>query len=270
MKSVLTKNQKKKFTKINVLWQGEKVDIIATLRYDDECGNGHNTLSVTGEIYKTGKRSDRAMISCGCIHDAVSKHFPELKHAIQYHLVSSDGPMHYIANTLYNASDKDCWGYRKGQACRWSTRIKFGDFPMLFDVDSAMLRMIESRPNWSKIKIQEHKHQKDPKTYGSKFRFSHYIKFCKTKHNDAWYNCSHNDKAKIEAFLECCRKYPIEIVKTPTEYSQGKIPDLKAARNCAIWPEAKLSDLTEENLNKRLPKIIKKLKKIVESFNMVF
>lgn len=39
--------------------------------------------------------------SGGCIHDEVAKHFPELAHLIKWHLSSTDGPMHYVANTVY-------------------------------------------------------------------------------------------------------------------------------------------------------------------------
>ena len=37
----------------------------------------------------------------GCCHNEVIKHFPELAQYIRWHLVSSDGPLHYIANTLH-------------------------------------------------------------------------------------------------------------------------------------------------------------------------
>jgi len=40
--------------------------------------------------------------ACGCLHDEIRQHFPELAHLIKWHLVSTDGPLHYIANTLYH------------------------------------------------------------------------------------------------------------------------------------------------------------------------
>jgi hypothetical protein len=48
-------------------------------------------------------------------HDEVVKHFPELAPFIKWHLCSSDGPMHYVANTLYHAGDRDYNGLRKGE-----------------------------------------------------------------------------------------------------------------------------------------------------------
>lgn len=49
------------------------------------------------------------------MHDLIQERVPEYSHLIKWHLVSTDGPMHYIANTLYHASDRDCWGLRKGE-----------------------------------------------------------------------------------------------------------------------------------------------------------
>ena len=112
MTSKLTKNQKKTFVKtlpITTSIYGEKVPkITVTIRYDDRCGNGHNSFSITGEIGG----------SSGCIHEEIAKHFPELKKYIKWHLMSSDGPMHYLANTLYLAGDKDYNGCRKGEQRR--------------------------------------------------------------------------------------------------------------------------------------------------------
>jgi len=85
-KSKLVKSQKMKVSDIFGL-----KEFTVTLRYDDECGNGHNTFSITGDF-------DGA---CGCIHDEIAKRFPELKKYIKWHLTSSEGPMHYIANSMY-------------------------------------------------------------------------------------------------------------------------------------------------------------------------
>lgn len=102
--SVLTKNQKKIFNK-SITYYGKPATIKAEVRYDDRCGNGHNSFSITGEIWLVGKRSDCE--TCGCIHDDIAKHFPELAPFIKWHLTSSDGPMHYIANTVYHASESE-------------------------------------------------------------------------------------------------------------------------------------------------------------------
>ena len=69
-------------------------------------------FSITGEIENAKTGDDEAG---GCLHDQIENHFPELAHLIKWHLCSDEGPMHYIANTLFNASDRDCWGTRKGE-----------------------------------------------------------------------------------------------------------------------------------------------------------
>lgn len=112
-KSILTRNQKKTLTK-RYTENGIPYIIEVDIRYDDQCGNGHNSFSITGTVYEK-RKAESCLETCGCIHEEIAKHFPELERYIKWHLCSSDGPMHYIANTLYHASDKDCWGMRKGE-----------------------------------------------------------------------------------------------------------------------------------------------------------
>lgn len=107
MNSVLTKKQVKTF--LSPVYQARKgvyVALEVKVRYDDQCGNGHNTFAITAdEIRYLKDGSRRAMsntwYSGGCQHDLVAKKFPGLAPLIKWHLVSSDGPMHYIANTIY-------------------------------------------------------------------------------------------------------------------------------------------------------------------------
>ena len=111
IKSILTHNQKKKVIFLNRDLDGQKVDLIITLRYDDECSNGHNTFSITANIYEAGKRSNSACIMCGCCHDEIKRLAPEYAKYIKWHLMSSDGPSHYIANTIYHASKVEKYNY---------------------------------------------------------------------------------------------------------------------------------------------------------------
>ena len=91
--TVLTSDQK-------LLWNvpahlRKKLGIsIVRIRYDDECGNGHNTFSLTAEGPDMG----------GCCHDLIVTAFPELESFTKWHLCSSDGPLHYIANTMHHAA----------------------------------------------------------------------------------------------------------------------------------------------------------------------
>lgn len=104
MESILNKNQKKIIRINDLLYNGQNVDLIINIRYDDECNNGHNSFSITGSLYVAGKRSDYNLICCGCIHDIIEQLAPAYKKYIKWHLCSSKGPLYYLENTLYLAN----------------------------------------------------------------------------------------------------------------------------------------------------------------------
>ncbi len=111
--SVLTKKQVKTFRK-DYMEGKDRMSIVAEVRYDDECGNGHNSFAITADIRRNGREE-----SFGCCHDEVAKHFPDLAPLLKWHLTSSDGPMHYIANSVYHVLEhgpKYAWVYFTGQA----------------------------------------------------------------------------------------------------------------------------------------------------------
>jgi hypothetical protein len=92
----------------------QRYKITVKLRFDDQCKNGHETFAITADIRREERgywRED----SGGCCHDEIAKRFPELAHLIKWHLVSTDGPLHYVGNTLYHAGDRDHNGLRKGE-----------------------------------------------------------------------------------------------------------------------------------------------------------
>jgi hypothetical protein len=66
------------------------------VRYDDTCRNGHNSFGITCDAIRNFRWE-----SGGCQHDLISEHFPELRPYLKWHLASTDGPMHYIENTVY-------------------------------------------------------------------------------------------------------------------------------------------------------------------------
>lgn len=106
--SILAKRQRKTFGPRIIDYCGERCEFTAEVRYDDECGNGHNSFAITGTIGSQRKRArDGGVLAGGCLHDEVAAHFPELAPLIKWHLCSSDGPMHYTANVLYLAGDRE-------------------------------------------------------------------------------------------------------------------------------------------------------------------
>lgn len=130
--------------------------------------------------------------------------------------------MYYVANSLYQASDKDCYGLLIGE----KRQIKNGKTGL---------------PAWHLVAIDEN--GKEIETYEMPRSI---------------------DSQKKP---EC--KYTLEY-RPWCRTGEGKTPDLKAARSTAIWPEAELEDFTEENLLKRLPKLLKEFKADMKKIGFTF
>lgn len=119
--------QEKTFRHDGVDEDGNPFTIIAAVRHDDRCNNGHNTFAITGELYEKHTQPGEPSLkhkgtdcklwlsACGCMHDGIARHFPDLAPLVKWHLCSTDGPLHYIENTTFHAGDLDCWGLRKGE-----------------------------------------------------------------------------------------------------------------------------------------------------------
>ena len=101
--SVLTKHQVNAYGPKIYTEGGETYKLTATVRYDDQCGNGHNSFGITGAQYRKRRNGTWEEDCFGCMHETIIKHFSELAPYIKWHLCSSDGPMHYLANTTYHA-----------------------------------------------------------------------------------------------------------------------------------------------------------------------
>lgn len=53
------------------------------------------------------------------MHDEIREHFPELAPFIKWHLMSTDEPLHYVANTVYHADEHGpthAWVYFTGRS----------------------------------------------------------------------------------------------------------------------------------------------------------
>lgn len=103
MQSILIKYQTKEHGPVRLSVSdgyGAGSVLTATVRYDDECGNGHNSFTITGDI-----RGEYGFEAGGFLHDEIAKYFPDLAPLIKWHLVATDGPMHYLANTEYHVQN---------------------------------------------------------------------------------------------------------------------------------------------------------------------
>lgn len=142
--SQLTKHQELRLEKVFVE-NGQKFIHDAVIRYDDRCGNGHNDFSITGTLWRDRRtpNTESTLECCGCTHDTFAKCFPEYAHLVKWHLFSSDGPLHYIANTLYHASDKDYNGLREGET-RQLRKGKNGPLSWILTPDKELPKYVDS------------------------------------------------------------------------------------------------------------------------------
>lgn len=273
MTSILTNHQVKKESKYYTE-DGANYRIDVTIRYDDECRNGHNSFSITNTIYKQ-KRGGWVDVVGGCIHEEIEKHFPEYAHLIKWHLMDSDGPMHYIANTVYLAGERDHRGKLKGEVKSYETRVKFGNFPIGFKYENAFLTWLKAREKnkagifadavtWKVIPVQ---HPPDTYKFGDKYTITGY-------EGIAWYQCPFDTEQQAREFIIACLNFPLHFVDTPDSWGEGKERELDSARASAIWPEATNEDLTapglKDRLMARLPALIADFRRDIEKLGFVF
>lgn len=233
LESVLVKSQVKKHVVEGFRIDGGHGKLVINIRYDDRCNNGHNTFSITADLYR-----DEKEWSCGCLHDDIEKFAPEFAHLIKWHLVSSDGPMHYISNTMYHARDTDTDGLKKGEYSAYKLHIVSDaiakDENVVLYKTGQMYTNRQNNPNLEKSNQKE--------------------------------------LAKLNEFKDKLN-IPFEVVKVNSSYSlsEGKEPNLKAARNCAVWPEATIEQLLDEKqLKARLPALMDEFKNVIESLGFTY
>jgi hypothetical protein len=97
----ITTRQVRTYGPTPIAGYGPGAVITATVRFDDQCGNGHNSFSITADVTTPDSRARRDSEASGCLHSEISATFPDLAPLIKWHLCSTDGPLHYIENTMY-------------------------------------------------------------------------------------------------------------------------------------------------------------------------
>lgn len=240
MKTVLTKNQTKVIgktvynSKLYPEFNGKYLKI--NIRYDDECGNGHNSFAITGEC---GGRNGIG----GCIHDFIIEQAPELEKYIKWHLTSSDGPMHYVANSMYHARE-----IKKNTVIRsYDECLQFNNFPFTYTLPKRLKAFIETYEGET-IHVVALTHPKNgidgEYQYGDNYTF----KGCSTK----WYESLFSTEKEAREMSIALMNYKYKIIKTIASYEDEQVPNLEHARSSAIWPEAELCDFTEKKLTARL------------------
>jgi len=277
--SILTKKQKKQIVK-HFRENDKNYTLFINLRFDDECNNGHNTFAITGSLYqgsyKVEPASEQNLISCGCLHDEIAKYAPELAYLIKWHNVSSDGPMHYLANTLYNVGDLDCWGRKKGEPYNFTRKLKFNNSPFLYKPSRELLNFIDLvgvAADWKDFKIVEIHHKNS--RHKNEYQFSPKYSF-NGMDTEEWHRAPFDSVQEANNFVAAMTNCKVEIVQEPTSWGEGKDRDFKAARNSAVWPEATDEQLSlpKEDLKKllleRLPALMQNFKSDMEKLGFTY
>ena len=185
--------------------------IVAEVRYDDDCGNGHNTFSITGTIRAIDKRinrQDNVYLAGGCLHEDVVAKFPELAPLVKWHLCSSDGPMHYLSNTVYMADDRDCWGYRKGEPSSFKWAVQFGDNPIKHKIHTGFAKFLQSyragvagEYDFEVIRCNHENKLGDGYKFAPKYTFGGYA--------EKWHECPFDTEPEALDFSRRCKPNPL-------------------------------------------------------------
>lgn len=216
------------------------------IRFDDQCGNAHQTFAITASVYTAESRRRRDIAAGGCMHEEIAKRFPELAPLIKWHLVSTDSPMHYISNALYHASDCDHNGRKAGDPSAWEHVVYFGTSPVSHKLKTGFSKFLQSRmtadqdgghylnKDFGEFRVIAIAHGENGKPgayqFGPHYTFAGY--------GDKWHECPFSDETTANEWAHALNNIRCEFDSIVTERSKGKARDLDAARNAACWPEA--------------------------------
>ena len=276
--SVLVRNQKKTYGPKSIDYYGTPADIIATVRHDDECSNGHNSFSITCSIYRQGMRSDRAFLAGGCCHEEVAAHFPELAPFIKWHLIGTDGPMHYPDNVTYFAGDRDCWGRAPGDPSRYEYGLQFNDVPVTHRIDADLWNWLNSPDvNVRDLRVVEIAYPPGKPgdcQYHPRYTYAGFLESNEKYRGSPWAHCPFRGKVAAVELAEAFKSCRYAFTRVIVERSEGKPRELDSARHCAVWPDATDDDLTapglSDRLMARLPALMRDFKSAVESLGFVY
>lgn len=260
-----------------VLGYGEPASMQVEMRFDDDPSNGHNTFAITAEVQAERRTRRDNTLACGCMHDEIAKAFPELAHLIRWHLVSTDGPTRYIANTVYLAGDRDHRGKRSGEPYAWDEAVKFGAVPILHTIKgklAAFLREVDTYDRDGKVQALNviavpYKPASTDYKLGPKYQFAGQPPL-------KWHECPFDAEDDAARFAAAFIDHAPEFHRVPTLFSEGKARELDKARSVAVWPEATDEELTREPdelrsaLAARLPALLKAFRTDMEAIGFLW
>lgn len=213
---------------------GPGANMTVEARYDDECGNGRNSFAITATVVTPESKRRGDTEAGGCLHEEIEQVFPELAHLIRWHLFDDRDPMHYLANTVYLAGDRDHSGRRRGEPSAWREVVKFGNNPIAHHIRENIAKfLIEMQTVGFVFDVVEVPHKNSPGqnySFGPKFTFSGLP--------EVWHMCPYESRSEAEAFASALRNCDPIFSRVPYLFSDGKPRELDKARLAARWPDA--------------------------------
>lgn len=283
--SCLTKQQTKVLQRDTpVTLGGTKLTVTVEARFDDECGNGHNSFFLKAWAYEANKpKLDRYWRQLS--GEAIAQLFPEYAHLLKWDNTSTDGPMAYLSNTLYHACDRDHNGKRAGDPVRTDIVVAIevkgekhthtipvyepnpfsstaNNFPAFWEAinnegGSHKMRLFNKPTNERTVLTLvcgEHSLHGGTKLHPRDIDTGYAVKDSLQTVVDLW-----NGRADLVLHAE---------VK---EVSEGYLPDLKAARRSAVWLDATIEQLQDvDALVARFPALMEEFKRDMESLGFIY
>ena len=206
-----------------------------SIRFDDACNNGYNTFSMTAELFDHRER----YIGGGCRHGDIANVFPSLAHLIKWHLCSTDAPLHYIANTVFLAGERDCWGCLAGEPWRFERRLRFSGSYITHRLSEKFIEWIESRSPEARrsfriLAVDHSPTPTDTYKYGPKYTFEGY--------DCSWGVAPFDDETMALGYQQEFATHDMEIITIPVAWGKGKVRELDAARRSGVDFDGMLTD----------------------------
>lgn len=283
--SRLTRQQTKILQRdIPVTLGGTKLTVTVEARFDDECGNGHNSFFLKAEAYEANKpKLDRYWRQLS--GRAIAQLFPEYAHLLKWDNTSTDGPMAYLSNTLYHACDRDHEGKRAGDPVQTDMVVALevkgekrthaipvyepnpfsptaNNFPEFWEAINNeggfhKMRLLNKPTNERTILTLvcgKHSLHGGTKLRPCNIDTGYAVKDSLQTVVDLW-----NGRADLVLHAE---------VK---KVSEGHPPDLEAARRSAVWLDATIEQLQSVDLLvARLPTLMEEFKQDMESLGFIY
>lgn len=231
--------------------------------------NGRHTFSIGIEIERAGAYMGHwNKVGSSRSPELMAQLWPEHLRALDYHLVSLSGPLHYIANTVYLAGIRDCFGWEPGEQRKEKETgmpLWRADTDLLFHVMASATPPAPLELQYEPMRVEK------PMNWGP----NKGIPVGEPQRDADGLHLWRIPGTGLPLVRSLTQPKPLVFQLKPY-LGEGKERDLAAARVCAIWPDATDEELSvpekklEAALQRRLPKLLWELKAVVESFGMTY